>query len=119
MAHFAQLNESNKVVNVITVDNVNIMHDEMSEEEAGIQYLNSILPNRIWKQTSYNRSFRKNFAGIGYTYMASINAFVPPQPYESWVLNETTADWDPPIAKPDGNYDWDEENQEWRESTTP
>jgi hypothetical protein len=119
MAHFAQLNESNEVVNVIVIDNSDITIDGMSEEEAGIQFLNSILPNKIWKQTSYNSLFRKNFAGIGYKYMPNIDAFVPSKPYESWVLNETTGTWEAPSVKPEGNYKWDELTTSWTQGETP
>lgn len=119
MAHFAQLNESNEVINVIVVDNSDITIEGMSEEEAGIQFLNSILPNKIWKQTSYSSAFRKNFAGIGYKYMTGIDAFVPPKPYESWVLNEAIGAWEAPSAKPEGNYEWDEPTVSWVQGETP
>ena len=69
-----------------------------------------------WKQTSYNRSFRKNYAAVGYTYDVSRDAFIPPKPYNSWTLNEDTCLWQPPVAQPDdGNmYAWDEESLSWR-----
>jgi hypothetical protein len=67
-----------------------------------------------WKQTSYNGTIRKNYAGIGYTYDADIDAFVPPQPYPSWALNTDTAQWEAPVPRPEeGMWTWDEEGQEW------
>jgi hypothetical protein len=68
-----------------------------------------------WKQTSYSGSFRKNFAGIGYTYNADLDAFVPPKPYPSWVLDDATCQWKAPVPMPqDGDlYEWDEAAGEW------
>ena len=68
-----------------------------------------------WKQTSYSGSFRKNFAGIGYTYNADLDAFIPPKPYPSWVLDEATCQWKAPVPMPqDGElYEWDEAAGEW------
>ena len=119
MAHFAELNKNNEVVNVITVSNENVTHSSMTEEEAGIQYLNSILPNRTWKQTSYNATFRKNFAGIGYKYMPDLDAFIAKKPHESWVLNEALGAWEAPSEKPEGNYEWDESTVAWVQGEIP
>lgn len=119
MAHFAQLDSNNKVINVITVSNQDVISGPGTEEQNGIEFLNNIMPGSVWKQTSYNNNFRKQFAGIGFTYMESIDSFVIPKPFESWTLNEATGDWDPPIVKPEGNYDWDEENQEWEPVSIP
>jgi len=119
MAHFAELNNNNEVINVIVVDNSDITIEGMSEEEAGVQFLNSILSNRIWKQTSYNATFRKNFAGTGFEYMPSIDAFVPKKPYESWVINETLGLWEAPSQQPEGNYEWDESTTSWIQAETP
>ena len=68
-----------------------------------------------WVQTSYNASIRKNFAGIGYTYDSTRDAFIPPQPYNSWTLNEDTCQWESPVAYPDDGkmYDWDEATTNW------
>jgi hypothetical protein len=68
-----------------------------------------------WKQTSYSGSFRKNFAGIGYTYNADLDAFIPPKPYPSWVLDDATCQWKAPVPMPqDGElYEWDEAAGEW------
>jgi hypothetical protein len=71
----------------------------------------------LWKQTSYNGSFRKNYCGIGYTYNESLDAFISPKPYLSWTLNEVSCYWEAPTPMPtDGKtYSWNEENQEWIE----
>lgn len=80
----------------------------------------------LWIQTSYNtrggqhpegRPLRKNYAGVGYTYDANRDAFIPPKPFESWTLNEDTCLWDPPAAYPDNNkpHLWDEEKRQWVE----
>ena len=68
-----------------------------------------------WVQTSYNARIRKNYAGVGYTWDSGRNAFIPPKPFNSWQLNETTCRYDPPTARPDdgNNYVWDESNTQW------
>lgn len=99
MAHFAQLDENNVVQQVIVVDNENILNPETNEENEsiGINFCKSLLGEETnWKQTSYNGSFRKNFAGRGYTYDASRDAFIPPKSYDSWILDEETCQWEPP-----------------------
>lgn len=105
MAHFAQLDDNNQVLQVIVV---------ADEHEAdGEQWCHEFAGGR-WKQTSYNNNIRKNYAGIGYTYDEQRDAFIPPQPYPSWILNEKTCRWDPPVPRPEsGKYLWDENNQEW------
>ena len=117
MAHFAQLDENNIVTQVIVVSNDDIKDSEGNESElTGIAFCKSLLgPNTIWKQTSYNNSIRKNYAGIGFTYDATLDAFIAPKPYNSWILNETTCIWEAPVAYPnDGNmYAWDEETTSW------
>ena len=117
MAHFAQLNENNIVTQVIVVSNDDIKDSEGNESElTGIAFCKSLLgPTTIWKQTSYNNSIRKNYAGIGFTYDATRDAFIAPKPYNSWILNETTCRWEAPIAYPnDGKmYAWDEETTSW------
>jgi hypothetical protein len=67
------------------------------------------------KRTSYNANIRKNYAGIGFTYDASLDAFIPPKPFESWLLNEETANWEAPVPMPEGNYRWDEGTLSWLE----
>jgi hypothetical protein len=111
MAHFAKLNSNNIVEQVIVVSN-----DIAINEQAGVDFINNLYNTRdVWKQTSYNNKIRKNFAGIGYTYDSDRDAFLPPKPFNSWVLNETTCLWNPPIDKPnDGNkYIWNEEILNW------
>ena len=124
MAHFAKLNSSNKVVHVSVVDNWNVTDGNGTEQEAiGVAYLESVHgvdPNFTWKQTSYNNNIRKNYAGIGYSYDAGRDAFIPPKPYPSWVLNETTCRWEAPIPMPveEGKmYHWDEATTSWLENT--
>ena len=121
MAHFAELDENNVVLRVIVVGNKDIMDENGNESETvGIAFCHNLLGGR-WKQTSYNGTFRKNYAGIGYTYREDIDAFVPPQPYASWILNETTAQWEAPIPYPtDGKfYNWDEATTSWVEIVLP
>jgi hypothetical protein len=121
MAHFAQLNSKNIVERVLTVND----NDAPTESE-GIVFLQSLYgSNEDWKQTSYNTyggvhkldgtPLRKNFAGIGFSYDSTRDAFIPPQPYPSWTLNEDTCLWECPVAYPtDGNiYNWNEETQAW------
>lgn len=90
MAHFAQIDENNTVIQVIVVDNsILIDQDGIEKEELGIEFCKKILGQETrWVQTSYNRSFRKNFAGMGYKYDDSRDAFIEPKPHESAVLNE-------------------------------
>tara|TARA_R100001163_G_C4900238_1_gene89157 strand:- start:121 stop:474 length:354 start_codon:yes stop_codon:yes gene_type:complete len=111
MAHFAKLGTGNVVERVEVVSN-----DIATTEQAGVDFLNKLYNTRdVWKQTSYNHSIRKNYAGIGFTYDQSRDAFIPPRPYESWVLDEDTCRWKSPVEKPnDGkNYTWVEENKQW------
>ena len=124
MAHFAKLNSSNEVVHVSVVDNWNVTDGNGTEQEAiGVAYLESVHgvdPDYTWKQTSYNNNIRKNYAGIGYSYDAGRDAFIPPKPYPSWVLNETTCRWEAPIPMPveEGKmYHWDEATTSWLENT--
>lgn len=116
MAHFAQL-ENGVVAQVIVLNNEVIGNLPFPESESvGIEFCKSLYGNDTeWMQTSYNSSFRKNYAGIGYTYNAEIDAFVEPQPFASWVLNTETAKWEPPIPIPnDGmSYYWNEQELVW------
>ena len=122
MAHFAQLDESNVVTQVIVVHNDECCEDGVEKEEVGVAFCQSLFgPETVWKQTSYNASFRKNFAGIGFAYDPELNAFIPPKPYPSWALDEETCQWIAPVSMPDDGkvYTWDEEMQVWREVKTP
>jgi len=118
VAHFAQLDGNNVVTQVIVVDNKDCSDANGVEKE----YIGAAFCERLfggeWKQTSYNGNMRKNYAGIGYTYNADIDAFVPPKPFASWVLNNETAQWEAPTPMPDDGerYSWDEENQSWEVS---
>ena len=117
MAHFAQLDENNIVTQVIVVSNEDIKDSIGNEnEEVGIAFCKNLLGrDTIWKQTSYNNSIRKNYAGIGFTYDATRDAFIAPKPFNSWILNESTCIWESPVLYPnDGNmYAWDEETTSW------
>jgi hypothetical protein len=105
MAHFAEINAANIVQRVIVVPD--------SEETNGAAWCASLLGG-IWIRTSYNATIRKNFAGIGYSYDQGRDAFVPPKPYPSWVLDESTCNWKAPIPKPPGGpWEWDEDIEEW------
>ena len=117
MAHFAQLNEENLVTQVIVVANQDTADKDGVENEAiGIEFCTNLLGGR-WVQTSYNAKIRKNYAGIGYKYDADLDAFIPPQPFASWVLNNDTAQWEAPTPYPDDGkrYSWDEETTSWVE----
>jgi hypothetical protein len=130
MAHFARL-DSNNVVTFVTVGR---------QEDDGQEAVLSSRTGDVYKQTSYNtrggvhytdgvpsadqsKAFRKNYAGLGYTYDAGRDAFIPPKPYNSWVLNETTCLWDAPVAMPSDagtgeppkRYTWDEDTISWVE----
>jgi len=118
MAHFTQI-ENNLVTQVIVVDNNDILDEQGNEsEELGIQFCQDLLGG-TWKQTSYNGNIRKNYAGIGYTYDETKDAFIKPQPYNSWVLDEDTCLWEAPIPYPtveEGStdvYNWNEELVNW------
>lgn len=118
MAHFAELDENNVVKRVIVVANKDTADADGNEKESiGVAFCQKLLGGN-WVQTSYNGSIRKNYAGIGYTYDTALDAFVPPKPFPSWVLNSDTAQWDAPVPMPtDGKkYSWDEASQSWVES---
>ena len=128
MAHFAKINTDNIVVDVVVVKDSEILIDGSENEQKGIDFLNSLFnTNYNWKKTSYNTysgvhindgtPFRKNFAGIGFTYDSGRDAFISPKPFNSWSLNETTCQWEAPVAYPDGNkkYRWNEDTTSWDE----
>ena len=124
MAHFAKLGVGNIVEQVIVVSN-----DIATTEQAGIDFINKLYNTRdVWKQTSYNNNIRKNFAGIGYTYDQTRDAFIAPKPFNSWVLNEDTCKWESPIPYPEtytlnlkdesnnnakDRYYWNEQTLSW------
>lgn len=120
MAHFAQINEFNLVIQVIVIHNNELMQDGVEQESKGIAFCRSLFgANTNWKQTSYNGRMRKNYAGIGFIFDADRDAFIPPKQFESWVLDEETCNWSAPAAYPnDGkNYRWDEPTVSWVEVT--
>jgi hypothetical protein len=118
MAHYAFLDENNIVTEVIVGKNEN-------EEGINWEQQYSFIRGQVCKRTSYNTiggvhslggtPFRKNYAGIGYNYDSQKDAFIPPKPYNSWILNETTCNWDAPVARPNDNnmYKWNEEILNW------
>ncbi len=108
MAHFAEVDENGVVLRVLVVPD--------AQESRGQEFLADDLGlGGTWVQTSYNASIRKNYAGIGYTYDADRDAFIAPQPYASWILNEDTCQWEAPVPYPtDGvMYIWNEETTDW------
>jgi hypothetical protein len=116
MAHFAQLDENNVVTQVIVVHNNDCLLDGVENETVGVMFCKSLFgADTVWKQTSYNGNKRKNYAGIGYTFDEQRDAFIPPKPYASWVLNEDTCQWKAPVDMPtDGQmYSWDEATTSW------
>ena len=117
MAHFAQLDSNNVVTQVIVVGNKDTADaNGVEKEHIGAAFCERLFGGN-WKQTSYNGTVRKNYAGVGYTYNVSLDAFVPPKPYASWVLNNDTAQWDAPTPMPtdDKKYSWDEATTSWVE----
>ena len=116
MAHFAQI-QNNIVQQVIVINDTEALDPAPSNSEPmGQQFIANVLKlEGTWIQTSYNASFRKHFAGIGYTYDETLDAFIPPKPYPSWLLDTDTCTWYPPVPYPnDGNkYQWDEATQQW------
>jgi hypothetical protein len=110
MAHYAFLDNNNIVTEVI----VGIDETELIEGlDPETWYGN--FRGQVCKRTSYNGNIRKNYAGIGYTYNAELDAFVSPKPFDSWILNEDTATWEAPVSRPEGegNYVWNEETTTW------
>jgi hypothetical protein len=124
MAHFAQIDENNIVTQVIVVDNKDIFDPNTvkDDEILGIAFCKKLLGGN-WVQTSYNSNFRKRYAGVGYKYDKELDAFIEPKPFESWILNQETAEWESPVGPApeitaeeleEGlEYTWDEENVQW------
>ena len=110
IAHYAFLDENNVVTEVIVgIDETELIEGKDPEVWYGE------FRNQTCKRTSYNANIRKNYAGIGFTYDSELDAFIAPKPFASWVLNEETAQWEAPVARPEGegNYVWDEETTSW------
>jgi hypothetical protein len=106
MSHWAEIDQNNIVLRVLVGDN--------SEPDEGQAFMESL--GGTWVKTSYNGNIRKNYAGIGYTYDAGRDAFIAPKPFNSWVLNEDTCQWQAPVAYPTDEvmYVWDEETTDWK-----
>jgi hypothetical protein len=119
MAHFAKLDENNVVLEVHCVNNIELLTTEGNESEAmGYAFLVRWSGGYSrWKQTSYTGTIRKNYAGVGFTYDSTRDAFIPPKPYTSWSLNEMTCQWEAPVTMPtdDKQYSWNEEQLVWIE----
>ena len=126
MATFAKIGLNNKVIEVLSIHNNELLDANGVEQEVnGIDFLTKLTGWDIWKQTSYNTHggvhssggtpLRKNHAGIGYTYDEDRDAFIPKKPYNSWILNETTCQWEAPVALPDteNRYNWNETTTTW------
>lgn len=116
MASFAKLGLNNKVIEVLSVHNNELLDSNGVEQEVnGIDFLTKLTGYPVWKQTSYNNNIRKNHAGIGYTYDEDRDAFIPPKPFNSWILNEDTCLWEAPVAYPDDDnrYIWNELTTTW------
>jgi len=115
MAHFAEIGLNNIVTQVIVVNNNDCKDQFGNESEViGAKFCHDLFGG-VWLQTSYNGNMRKNYAGVGFTYDSTRNAFIAPKPFASWVLNETTCQWNAPVAYPsDGNrYVWNESTTSW------
>ncbi len=117
MAYFAKLGTGNIIEKVISINNFVITDSNgIEQEQLGVDFINKLYNTRdVWKQTSYNNNFRKNYAGIGYHYDQARDAFIAPKPFNSWILNEDTCRWESPIPYPqdNNNYKWNEQNQSW------
>lgn len=115
MAHFAEIGLDNIVIRVVVVNNAELLDENEEEQEAlGANFCRELFGG-TWVQTSYNGNIRKNFAGQGFTYDSGRDAFVPPKPFPSWTLDESTCLWEAPIPYPsDGQeYSWDEDSGTW------
>jgi len=125
MAHFAKLGFGNLVEEVVSINNNVLLENGVEIEQKGIDFLFAITRHPNWKKTSYNTvagehllggtPFRKNYAGIGYTYDETRDAFIAPKPFNSWILNEDTCRWEAPIPYPqdNNNYKWNEQTKSW------
>jgi hypothetical protein len=111
MAHYAFLDANNIVTEVITGIDENELVDGLTPE----QWYGEFRGQKCVR-TSYNHNIRFRYAGMGYTYNENLDAFITPQPFPSWTLNEVTTEWEPPVPQPEGMYSWDEETQNWTPS---
>jgi hypothetical protein len=124
MAYFAKLGTGNIVEQVISINNAVITDaNGIEQEQLGVDFINKLYNTRdVWKQTSYNGNFRKNYAGVGYSYDQARDAFIPPKPYNSWILNEDICRWEAPVVMPEltqeqidnkNYYAWNEQIKNW------
>jgi hypothetical protein len=121
MAHFAELDANNVVLRVIVVGNADTSDaNGVEKEHIGAAFCERLLGG-TWKKTSYNGNIRRRYAGIGFIYNETLDAFIPPKPYPSWLLDNATADWKAPVPLPDDGktYDWNESTTSWVEVTPP
>ena len=138
MASFAKIDFDGTVLEVVKVNDDVIIDESGNErEDLGQKFLSQLTGYSLWKKTSFNtsggihydphtgnpssdqtKSFRKNFAGIGCKYDSTLDAFIPPKIFNSWIFNKDTCLYDPPISRPDGVYFWDEANTKWVGITT-
>ena len=128
MAHFAELNSSNEVLQVVVISNTDVDSNGGDESSQAETFVASLVPYSTggvaWKQTSYNNNFRKQYAGVGYTYDATKDKFVCPKPYSSWSL-DSNDDWQSPVPVPTVTEinslpvyrAWDEDNLRWKGQT--
>lgn len=123
MAHYAEIDRDNRVLRVIAVDN-SVLLDEEGQENGllGAQFCYNLFNGGRWIQTSYNKNFRGNYAGIDFIYDEENDVFYEKQPFPSWTLNETTWKWEPPVPRPDyeenpNHFVWNEAGQEWVQVT--
>lgn len=116
MAHFAQLDEHNQVINIVKINNEDMLDNGVESEQLGINLCKQIHgENTRWVQTSYNHSFRGHYATIGDTYNELLDIFVVPKPYPSWTFDSAQKDWIAPVPIPDNTnvYGWQEQEQRW------
>lgn len=123
IVHFAQIDENNVVVNIAVCERILLLdHNGIEQEEQGKRFMRRLVPGTTienFVQTFPGGSSRKNYAVIGGTYNNEIDAFVPPKPFDSWVLNEETGLWDAPTPQTDPSYVWDEQTLQWIENPNP
>lgn len=121
MANFAEIDENNIVIRIVSINNSDIMVAAVESEQKGIEFCKTLWPDsKNWVQTSFSQRFRKNVAGIGYTYDAGRDAFIAPKPHPSWILIDHDCRWEPPVPSKyngtDGKfYAWDEDITDWVE----
>jgi hypothetical protein len=126
MAHFAEIGLNNMVLRVIVVHNNELMDNDVESEAKGAEFCRNLFGG-TWVQTSYNARIRKNYAGEGFTYDSARDAFIPPKPFASWLLNEDTCQWYAPVPYPTDvgtpeapkRYVWNEAAQQWDQLSVP